>query len=186
MTGPAAVSGEQLRRLQALRLRFRLPGQKERLQYRSAVKPAEASNRGNLLNSWSMRVNSRKILASGEISPSCIAPSFLATVSMQSNKPSRPAIFIWRTREKSTTTCGLAVDILVFSSRPSLRASLPPNTSGNLIMIADCVFMSPSLGSCNAVQKLKIHLFVHHSCFIHRCELLITGLRRVNLSARYL
>jgi len=36
MTGPAAVSGEQLRRLQALRLRFRLPGRKEQLRYRSA------------------------------------------------------------------------------------------------------------------------------------------------------
>jgi len=36
MTGPAAVWGEQSRRLQALRLRFRLLGQKERLQYRSA------------------------------------------------------------------------------------------------------------------------------------------------------
>jgi hypothetical protein len=36
---------------------------------------------------------------------------------------------------------------------------LPPNTSGNLIMIADCVSMSSSPGSCNVVQKLKIHQF---------------------------
>src|SRR5436190_7171083 len=93
--------------------------------------------------------------ASGEIPPSSTEPSCFAISSMQRNNPSRPVKSIFFTRDKSTTTQGLSVASLFFSSRLSSRASFTPKTSGSLIMIAAGISISPSSGSSKICVDLK-------------------------------
>src|SRR6266496_3865995 len=135
---------------------------------------ASTVNAANPCMTLSMRVNSIRVATSAETPESCIAPSCFATWSTHANKPSSPERSMSLTREKSMTTHRHSALILLFNSRPSLRACFASKASGNLTVTAADIFSGPFL--LPLIQRSG------NAYLLYRCRMLTAGLHFVNSS----